>query len=116
MIQKNGNDETLFHAGNNEGQLVVMNEKGKTLSLKQCKRSAIFGLLDLGYPYIVVYFPGGNEEYALHKNGDEGCSLQKVYGCTNSGNYSIKRDIEVEEDFKWQILKGREEGLYPIER
>ena len=116
MIQKNRNDETLFFAGNHEGQLVVFNETGKALALKQCKRSAIFGLLDLGYPYIVVYFPGGNEEYALHKNGDEGCSLQKVYGCTNSGNYSIKRDIEVEGDFKWQILKGREEGLCAIER
>ena len=96
--------------------MAVFNEKGKAIALKQCKRSAIFSLLDLGHPYIVVYYPGGNEEYALHKDGQENCSLQKVYHCTSSGNYSLKRELKENEDLQWQILRGRKEGLYPIER
>ena len=115
LIQTNENNQPLFFAGNKEGQLAVFDNNGKALVLKQCKRSAIFGLLGLGHPYIVVYYPGGNEEYAICSKEDE-CILQKVYCCNNSGNYSIERDLEEKNDLKWEILKGREKGLYAIER
>ena len=115
LIQRNENNQSWFFAGNKEGQLAVFDNNGKAVVLKQCKRSAIFGLLGLGHPYIVVYYSGGNEEYAICSKEDE-CILQKVYCCNNSGNYSIERDLEEKNDLKWEILKGREKGLYAIER
>ena len=80
------------------------------------KRSSLFGILGLGHPYIVVYYPGGNEEYAFLSEKEAECTLQKVFECNNSGNYSIKEDLQENDDLKWQIIKGRKEGSYAIER
>ena len=96
--------------------MAVFDENGKCLVLKQCKRSSIFGILGLGHPYIVAYYPGGNEEYAILFEKEAKCTLQKVFECTNSGNYSIKEDLQENDDLKWQIIKGRKEGSDAIER
>ena len=100
----------MFFVGNNKGQIVVFDEHGKALLLKQCRNETIFGLLDLGDNHVVVYYPGGNEEY-MFKHKEE-YVLEMVYSCENSGNYSI--DTNFSEDKK--ILDGRKEGSIPVDR
>ena len=90
----------------------MFDEEGKALVLKQCRTDTIFALLNLGNDHIVVYHPGGNDEYAIRSTEDEEHTFQRVYSCNNSGNYSINSDLKQNED----ILKGRDIGSYPIDR
>ena len=105
-------NQNWFFAGNNDGQLIVFDEEGKSLVLRQCRKQTIFALLNLGNNHVVVYHPGGNDEYAIRNINEEQHTLQKIYSCDNSGNYSINSDLEQIEP----ILIGREKGTYPIER
>ena len=117
LIQKNEENRKLFLAGNDEGQLLVFNEIGRALELKQCRKDTIFALLDLGNNHIVAYYPGGNEEYAMRypkdmRNGECEMTLELICYCKHSGNYSIHSDFANSQ----LILQERNKGTYPLER
>ena len=81
---------------------------------------SIFALLDLDRKQVVLYYPGGNEEYELlnvasltkqssARESVYGPAFKKIDSCKGSGNYSINS-----EDFT--LHESREKGAYKVDR